>query len=217
MASAQELSLETQSEPPAVRPFNECIRLAQAGCPDALGELYERSRRYLLLIANQSVDARLRAKLGPSDIVQETLLKAKRHFDRFEGHSKAELRAWLRMILLNCVQDANRRFQPGAQRDLTRERNLQSILRYASDTWPTACGETPSQLAMAAEQNAALSAAMARLPSEYRQVIVLRNLERRPFAAIGETLGRSADATRKLWLRAIDRLREHMGAGDESR
>jgi RNA polymerase sigma-70 factor (ECF subfamily) len=111
---------------------------------------------------------------------------------------------WLRRILLNQIQDARRGFDT-QKRQLDRE-----AIDQASDVPLINAGqpETPSSLAVEAEQRKALENALARLPDEYRQVVVLRNWERRSFAEIGALLGRSDDAARKLWARAIEKLRE---------
>lgn len=183
------------------------IRLARTGCAQSLGELYEGCRRYLLLIANQELDDEFRAKLGPSDLVQETLLAAQRAFDRFEGSTEAELRRWLRRILLNNILLATRQFQ-GEMRDVRRERTLQVALAEQDDLRRFADpNDTPSTRAMADEQTAALTAALFALPEHYRRVVVLRSIERKPFREIGVELGRGEGAARKLWLRAIELLR----------
>ena len=67
---------------------------------------------------------------------------------------------------------------------------------------------SPSAEASAREQAEALQRALARLPEDYRRVVVLRYREERSFAEIGMLMDRSADAARKLWARAMERLRE---------
>lgn len=206
---AEELDLDAQVE--------DCIRQAQAGCSHALGQLYDQCQRYLLLIANRELDDQLRAKFGTSDIVQETMLKAQRHFERFAGSSEGELRAWLRIILLNTARDLSRRYQAGSKRDVRRERELHSILSDDRNAAGATPAETPSRVMMASEQAAALVAALDHLPPIYRQVILLRNIERLPFDEIGAKMDRSGEAARKLWVRAVDRLRTLLGASNESR
>ena len=71
---------------------------------------------------------------------------------------------------------------------------------------------SPSGQAMAREQAQALQQALARLPDEYRQVIAGRYQELLSFEEIGRHLHRSAEAARKLWWRAIERLQEELDA-----
>ena len=53
---------------------------------------------------------------------------------------------------------------------------------------------------------------LAKMPSDYRDVIVLRNLQKLSFEEIGQRMERSSGAVRMLWLRAIKQLREQMNA-----
>jgi hypothetical protein len=65
------------------------------------------------VLARVQLDARLQAKLDPSDLVQQTLLKAHEKREQFRGSTEAEFTAWLRQILANQMAEAARRF--GAQ------------------------------------------------------------------------------------------------------
>jgi RNA polymerase sigma-70 factor (ECF subfamily) len=64
-------------------------------------------------------------------------------------------------------------------------------------------------------------AAMERLPEDYRQVLMMRYQDQLPFEEIAQKLGRTANAVRKLWARAVERLeveleREDMASGTGS-
>ena len=48
--------------------------------------------------------------------------------------------------------------------------------------------------------------ALAQLPDDHREVIVLRNLQRLPFDAVAQRMGRSRPAVQMLWMRAIRKL-----------
>jgi RNA polymerase sigma-70 factor (ECF subfamily) len=182
------------------------LAAARAGSADALGRALEACRAYLLLVAERELDPDLRAKGGASDLVQETFLEAQRDFARFSGSSADELRAWLRQLLVHNLANFARGYRRTGKRRLDRE-------AAADDRgWQDLSADTPSPSgrAMARERDEALERALARLPEDYRRVLVLRYQEGRPFEEIGRRMGRSANAVRKLWGRAIERLQAEL-------
>jgi RNA polymerase sigma-70 factor (ECF subfamily) len=187
--------------------FPELIRLAREGSREAVGRLLEVYRPYLLLIAGETLSPALRAKAGGSDLVQDTFLDAQRSLAGFGGDSEDEWRDWLRQILQNNVLDAARRFST-RKRDLDHEQSLGA----GGDQEPTIRDPSPSSQAARRELDAALEAAVARLPGHYREVLLLRNHDGLPFEAIGRRLGNTADGARKLWSRAVERLQELLDA-----
>jgi RNA polymerase sigma-70 factor (ECF subfamily) len=185
-------------------------------CPfaQALAWLLEKCRPYLLLIANEEVEPRLRAKVAPSDLVQDSLVEALRDFGRFQGNQCGDLMAWLRRILLHNLDDARRRYQGAAKRRLGSEQSLDDSGADVLGDKLVAPDTPPVERAANLEQAAALDRALRRLPEGYQQVLVLRYREGRPFADVGAALGKSEEAAKKLWLRAVRRLRDEMKAED---
>src|SRR5262249_28251681 len=161
---------------------------------------------YLLLIARQELEPDLRAKGGASDLVQEALYDAVGAFDQFRGATPDELRAWLRRILLNNLASFARRYRAADKRCVRRE----VAIRADSSAWdgPPAAPETPSGVAVAGEEAEAVRRGLERLPDSYRRVLHLRYQENRTFEEIGDLLGLTANAARKLWARAVKRLQE---------
>lgn len=180
------------------RQVREWLESARDGSKTSLGHLLETCRNYLLLIANESLDQDLRGKVSPSDLVQDTFLRAQDHWSDFQGGSEDELLAWLRQILVNRARDARRDFN-AQKRDVDRE-GPERPSQLPDKT------KTPSAVAMDQEQQAAMQRALAQLPEDYRRVVVMRNWERRSFKEIGAELGRSPEAARKLWARAVEKL-----------
>jgi RNA polymerase sigma-70 factor (ECF subfamily) len=196
--------------------LDERIREAQGGSADALGELFEGCRQYLLLVANQELRRDLQAKVGASDLVQQTFLEAQSGFDKFEGRSQGDLLVWLRQILKNNLRDATRSYRGASKRQVQREIAIAADEDSAaiSTTLLVDRNESPSWPARQCEQNAALHQALARLSACQRQVIVMRNLELKSFVEIAECMARSPDAVRKLWGRAVQALAALLGDSD---
>ncbi len=186
---------------------------ARSGSREALGQLLELCRGYLLMVATGELDADLQAKEGPSDLVQETFLEAKRDFVQFQGASEAELLAWLRRVLLNNVANFTRRYRTTGKRSIEREVVLDGQARSALEAALPAEGLSPSGQAVAHEQAAALALALERLSDDHRQVLRLRYEEGKPFEEIAQVMGRSANAVRKLFARAVERVQQEIESG----
>jgi RNA polymerase sigma-70 factor (ECF subfamily) len=186
------------------------IQEAQRGDASAREALLESYRNYLRLLARTGLDAGLRDKADPSDIVQETLLKAHQHFEQFRGHSEGELTIWLRQILARNLADFARRFHGTAARKVARERSLEELLDQSSlalGNLIAVRGSSPSAHALRREQSVVLADALADLSEDYREVIVLRSLQERDWDDVAQRMGRSPGAVRILWARALTRLR----------
>jgi RNA polymerase sigma-70 factor (ECF subfamily) len=181
---------------------------ARAGEAAALGRLLELYRNYLRLQARALIGAGLRVRLDPSDLVQETFLEAHRDFPRFVGQSEGEVLAWLRQILVRNLADQLKRHQAHG-RDYRRQQSLEAKLERSSEDVEQALAaglSTPSARAAKRELTVLLADALAALPPDYREVIVLRQLEHLKFEEIAVRLGRSCGAVRMLWMRALEKL-----------
>jgi len=171
----------------------------------ALASFIESFQTYLLLVADRELPEGVRAKVAPSDILQETYVEAQRAFKRFQGASDQELLAWLQQIVLNNARDAARQYQSRQKRQVSREVPIEYCQDQDCCMKPS---ESPSQVASRREEAQRVQQALSLLPKDYCQVIVLRTLERRRLPEVGQIMGRSEDAVRKLWMRALGQLQK---------
>jgi RNA polymerase sigma-70 factor, ECF subfamily len=188
------------------------LQQARAGDTAARGRLLELYRNYLRLQARSLLGGALRARLDASDLVQETFLKAHHQFGGFLGGDEPELVAWLRRILVRSLADAARHHRV-AGRDIRRHESLEAMLDRSSLALHVALAapvSSPSAHAIGRERAVLLADAVARLPADYREVFVLRNLEQVSTEQIAVRLGRSVDAVQKLWMRALLALKKDL-------
>jgi RNA polymerase sigma-70 factor (ECF subfamily) len=198
----------TSEGPPVV----ELLDRARQGEGEALGQLLQAYRNYLIVLATMQLDGRLRRRLNPSDLVQEALLAAHRDFHQFRGCSAPEFSAWMRKILIHCLHHAVEMHIRAKARDIRCEISLDqahsTLDRSGLSPANLLADPGPSPSAPALQRENALDFAnrLGKLRPQYRDVIVLRGLQGLPFDEVAERMGRKPGAVRMLWLRAIEKL-----------
>ncbi len=185
---------------------------ARAGDREAFGALLEHYHSYIRLLAQTVIGTTLRLRLDPSDLVQEAFLEAHRDFPQFTGSTERELLAWLRRILVRNLVD-NARHQKARIRNHHRQVSLEALLEQSNMAVHEALAGTatsPSAAAVRGERAVLLAKALESLPADYREVIILRNLEGLKFNEVAARMSRSPGAVRMLWARALERLSQEV-------
>ncbi len=112
------------------------------------------------------------------DVMQEAMIRAFRFFDGFSGENP---RAWLRKVVRNCAYTLlrqNRACELGTEFDEE---------LHTDPASPGRSFETPEVLLLRSAQQRFLNEAVERLPVEFREVFVLREMEGLSYKEIAET------------------------------
>jgi RNA polymerase sigma-70 factor (ECF subfamily) len=118
------------------------------------------------------------------------------------------------MILINNVRRAIECHVRTAKRDVRRELSLSDIQGRTDksaarlESLIASQSTSVSSVLQRHESLIQLSDSIARLPAEYREVIILRHIQDLPFKEIAERLSKTSGAVRMIWMRAIEKLRE---------
>jgi RNA polymerase sigma-70 factor (ECF subfamily) len=179
--------------------------------PDTEPEL-ARYRGYLYVLARVRLATGLRGKLDPSDLVQQTLLKAHQASDRWRELDDDARAAWLRQILANTIVDEIRRYGR-SKRDAALERSLLASVDESSVRLEAALEAdqtSPSQQLIRQEQLLALGEALQALPEDQRRVIELHHLDGLSLADVARRLGRSQASVAGLLRRGLRTLIERL-------
>lgn len=189
---------------------DELLSQARFNPQEGLGPLLEKHRSYLNLLARVQIGRRLQGKADSADLVQETFLEAHRHFPLFQGRTPAAFVLWLRQILAGRLAKLVRRYLGTKGRNVRLEQGFERELTRSSDAFGNALAaghSTPSEQAARREHAVRLAQALDRLPKDYREVLILRHLEECPFADVAQRMDRTVESVKKLWARALPRLR----------
>jgi RNA polymerase sigma-70 factor (ECF subfamily) len=154
------------------------------------------------VLAWLQLEPRFHSKLGASDVVQQTLLKAVQN----RGQSEAELAGWLRRILTNTLMDALRELT-GPKRNVALEASLAQSSARLELLLPSSPTSTSEQL-LRQERLLHLSAALAQLPEDQRLALERHYLQGCTIATVAEQMGRTERSVAGLVRRGLQRLRE---------
>lgn len=193
----------------AVAPdWEQLIEDARCGCDLALGAIITHLRGYLLSVANQNIATGLQAKFGASDVVQQSFIEAGEAFESFQGKTEAEVRRWLKQIVMHNLIDASRRYTATQSRNAERE-----IPAASFSNWDELnCGRTgtASWLVSRQETDLELMEAVQSLPPRQREVVEKRHRWGQSYQQIAMDLEISEPAARNLWCRALQNLRDKL-------
>jgi len=182
-----------------------------AGPDSSLEDVRAWLRRHAAVL----LDGRLRGKVDPSDIVQDTLLKAHQHREQLRGQTEAQRRAWLRQILANTLADLVRRFLQGRKRNLGLEQSLDEAVRLSSaqlGAWLVDPAAAPEAEAEGQERLLWLAEGLAELPADQQQAVRLKHLHGLSVAETAREMGKTSAAVAGLLRRGLETLRQRPGA-----
>ncbi|MGA2670385.1 MAG: sigma-70 family RNA polymerase sigma factor [Dehalococcoidia bacterium] len=167
----------------------------------AMEEFYNLYRTRLYTLILEQVD---RDEAVAEDLVQEVFLAALGSLDKFRGDS--QLYTWLRSIALHKINDFYRRQtrEPKPEKSLPDFSALE--LEQIGDDGQAILNTMESE-----EIRQSVHQALAGLPQDYQDVLVLKYLKDMPVLAISQIMGRSPKSVEGLLSRARKAMRDNLG------
>lgn len=169
--------------------------------------LFERHVERLRAQVRRQLPARLGRKVAESDVIQEAYLAAFRRLADFEDKGEGSFGRWLRGILEHKIHDEVRRHLERERRSVRRE--VSRDRRPDTDALPRG-GASPSAQAVAQETRETVLRALERLPEDYQRVLRLVHDDGLTVPEAAARIGRTSEASRKLYSRAVSKLAEEM-------
>jgi RNA polymerase sigma-70 factor (ECF subfamily) len=184
------------------------LEQVRAGDRLAFDQLFARHRSFLRHLIEVRLDPRLRARVDPSDVVQETHLEAFRRLADYLARQPMPFRLWLRKTAHERLLALQRRHLGAARRAVGREVRLPEASSLQLAQQLVAAGSTPSQRLDRDEQAAAVRRALGRLSASDREVLLLRNVEMLSNQEAAHVLEIDPAAASQRYGRALLRLRK---------
>ncbi len=184
---------DIQPPEPAAAELNAIVGRAQAGDPDAFGEVYdvcvERIYRYVRVRVGDDMDA--------EDLTEQVFTRAWQALGRYQDRGRPFI-AWLYAIASNVVADHFRARRVRAPLD-------PNLIDDAPDTDPVEMSERESRKHM-------LEAAIRQLNPAQQRVVILRFVEGMSPADVAEIIGKREGTIRVIQHRALQALRGILGS-----
>jgi RNA polymerase sigma-70 factor (ECF subfamily) len=190
--------------------------LEQVGAGDrqAFERLFIRHRPVIRQFVSLRLDNVLRARIDPSDVVQETQLEAFRRLPEYQERRPMPFGLWLRKTAYERLLMFRRQHVDAACRTLVRELPLPGRSSVVLAQQLIAPGPSPSQELIQHERARLVRIAVAALPDLDREILLMRNFEELSYAEVAQILNIDQAAARKRHGRALLRLHELLSASD---
>ena len=184
--------------------FDELQRSVTNGDEQALDRMVARFLPRLHAFVRVQMGPGLRRREASVDVVQSVCREVLEERDSFEFRGEGAFLSWLLTAAMNKLRE-RARFFGRQRRDVAREAELPDAIAYR--------GLSPSREVMDQEEVGRLEDALAQLPYDYREILVLARIVGMPHADIAEHLGRSLPSVRNALGRAVTRLGKLMKDG----
>jgi RNA polymerase sigma-70 factor (ECF subfamily) len=186
---------------------NDLLERIRTGDRLALEALLARHRPRLHAFIDCHLDPRVRTRLDPSDVVQETQMEVVRRMDDFLDRRPMPFRLWMHKTAYEHLLRARRDHRRG-RRSVEREQPWpsQSSLLLARSLLAT--GPSPSRAVQARELAERVSQAVADLAEADREILLMRDADELPYEEIACLLDIEPAAARKRYGRALIRLQK---------
>jgi len=203
-----------QPEPTDQGGWRDVLEAARKGNSQALGKLLKECEAEVGGGIGRQIPNHLRDAFDETDVMQITFTDAILDIHKFLSSTPASFTAWVRRIAEHNLRDAcdalDSRKRPPRKRRVAVGLPGDSYTRFLEQLSGSAT--TPSGHFTASEIKVKVDAAFEALSPDYRRVIQLHDFEGRAFREVASIMKRSLGFVHMAHARALDRMREFLGA-----
>lgn len=177
----------------------------------SLATLFEQFRPRLRTLIDLRIDRRIRARVDPSDVIQEAFADAVRRFPSYQKSANMPPYLWLRFLTLQQLLLAHRKHLSVKARSVVSELPLDIVRAMSVECSSVAeclalSGSSPSGKAQQNEELQQLTLAIEQMDPIDREILVLRHFEKLEFNEIASVVEMSRDAVTSRYRRSLKKL-----------
>ncbi len=180
--------------------IGDLVAHALDGNEDAVATLYGLYHQKLVGVAHRRLGHTLHGLMESVDLVQSVWRDVLQALHQFEDRGPDSFFHWLHECLIRKI-NSKRRFHRAEKRRAKRSTPLPEY-----DVLPQTTERTPSQNAAMNDEVAHLMQILEKFPEAQREVLLLRMRDGLTYQEIGERIGKSMEAVKKIYHRSLDRL-----------
>jgi RNA polymerase sigma-70 factor (ECF subfamily) len=184
---------------------------AGRGDRGALAEIFAAAEPKLVRMIGMRLDAALRRRLDPTDVVQEAWIEVGRRFPEWLTNPVVPLHVWIRLVTSQALATAQRRHLSAHMRDAMREvpafESRVSISSANAADLFVASATSPTRAVQREEVRSLVVAALEDLDELDREIVALRHFEGLSNEETAAELAIAPAAASKRFVRALIRLK----------
>lgn len=185
---------------------------------EVLGRILAAERPRLVRMVAVRMHPRVRARIDPSDVIQDACVEISRSVDAYVQDPRMPFFLWMRRIVGQRLMKAHRFHLDAKRRDVRQEQRAE---RQRPDVSTVAIadmlrhdGPSPLSEVLRDEAQARLVGRLEQLSETDREIISLRHFEALSNEEVAAELGLGKHAASKRYIRAIQRLKELVDADE---
>jgi RNA polymerase sigma-70 factor (ECF subfamily) len=190
--------------------IEEWVNCALKGDPEAIAKLYHLYEGRLRAAIKERLGKKLRGQMDSADLIQSVWGDVLKDLDDFEYQGPESFFQWILVRLIHKIQDKGKHFSR-KKRDLKRVKPIKTDFEFSgNEPLPPSPKRSPSQTAISKERLEKLTSILKLFPEHQQQVLILKIRDELEYEEIGKVIGKSADATRMIYKRSLQKLVEYM-------
>lgn len=189
--------------------IGEWVQSALEGNQEAIARLFDLYENRMVKAVHFRLGHTLHGLMESVDLVQSVWKDALNNIEKFEYRGPDSFYKWMHSCLINKI-NSKRRYHRADKRDVKKSDALVHEDHMTNRASQLSEDPTPSVAAMGTEEMELLIRILDTFPEVQRDVLLSRMRDDMDYAEIGKKIGKSVEATKKIYQRGMKKLMEQL-------